>query len=1400
MNQNLRRLLCAFVLLLIVAGGAAIRYSGNGWDGYHGLHPDERFLSMVTSSLKWPVSFSEYLDEQKSGLNPRNHGHPFFAYGALPVTIVRGVTLWTGHNELERITAAGRAMSATFDLGSIVWVYLIAMQLYRDRRIGLAAAFLYAFAVLPIQQAHFYVADPALNFFLGGAAYFLARYQSSTRALDIALTGAFAGLATACKITGVCFVPVVFLVVLLKVERRIGRLTFHFLLAGMTGALLFRIAEPYAFGTPQIWNPSFAGRWLQNLAESSRLASGAADTPPGLQWAGRTPLVFAWINLVVWGWGLVAGIAAWVGWTAAGIETIRRRRLEHVIPVAWVALLFLYQGTRWNPTMRYFLPIYGALSVLAAWMLVRWSTRAPGSESRWWTTPRVAWSVSAVVLGSTLVWALAFTNIYRAPHTRVVASDWLYRNVPRGSGIASEHWDDGLPLRMYGLDPYGGMYHGVQMRWYDGETPKKRDDALEWLDQADWVVLSSNRLWASIPRVPTRYPLASRYYRALFDGSLGFEKVGEFTSFPRLGPVTISTRTAEEAFTVYDHPVVMIFRKTPRYSRANSTAIFADVRWGEVVQAPAAHVLKAPTGLMLPPDRLRAEEGGGSWKTIFPIAWAAEWMPAAVVLIFVYVVALGTAPLLFMTCRGLPDRGFGMSKAAGLLLASWLAWLAASTGSLHFERPVIWATAAAIFVAGIITAARNRDEIVSFVRSRWVLLAAIEVVFLMSFIYMALLRRSNPDLWHPFFGGEKPMDLAYFTAAIRSLGFPLYSPWYSGGLVNYYYFGFVPAAYICKAVAVPPEVGYNVMIAVLYAITASGIFTITYSLVSFKSALEERWRMMFAGAGVVLALCIGNLKQIHLYINALATLSAGGRTETLDSWSWIVAAIRGLAVSAQRDWDTGLGGWTWFFDASRAFNHERGEPVPVTEFPLFTFSFGDLHAHLMALPFVVLLIGLAVAISKHRPEDRLSFAALLSMTALTLGALPAANSWDTVAGAAIVAAVIWLSVRGRLQVLHAGLIWAAVVTGAWLLYLPFHRWFAPSYGAFELWRGSRTRVIPFLMVHGVFLAVIAPAALGAAKLHWTVLLPGAIVVAAGIWTGQGASTIAVCTLMIVLYVFWRERHGAAMRLVSLLLAACGLTLAIAAEWIVLRGDVGRMNTVFKFSFQAWILLAIGAAAMLSWIRDQWAEWSYPYRTCWKVGMVSLLAGSLIYPLTAPGFRARDRVDRTLGPGWDGMAFMRQGAFRQCGSEMRFAEDLGVIQWLRANVTGKPAIAEFNTFPQLYGWGNRISNFTGLPAIVGWDWHLRQQMGWFESGRVKRRIDDIKSIYGDGGAEETWLLLKKYEARYVIWGALERACAAAAGPKFERGLARFWDVAYDHDGARVYSVRTEPAETLSSESR
>jgi hypothetical protein len=166
----------------------------------------------------------------------------------------------------------------------------------------------------------------------------------------------------------------------------------------------------------------------------------------------------------------------------------------------------------------------------------------------------------------------------------------IYEHVPAGSTIANEHWDWGLPLRIDGRNPFRGTYTGIKMENYNEDTPVKLLQLVAWLDSADYVVLASNRLYGSIPRLPERYPLTIEYYRALFAGELGFELAADVTSYPRIGPfvfpdqeipfpltaaayapqadlIPVLLPPAEESFSVYDHPRVLIFRKTPAYSR-----------------------------------------------------------------------------------------------------------------------------------------------------------------------------------------------------------------------------------------------------------------------------------------------------------------------------------------------------------------------------------------------------------------------------------------------------------------------------------------------------------------------------------------------------------------------------------------------------------------------------------------------------------------------------------------------------------------------------------------------------------------------------------------------------------------------------------------------------------------
>jgi hypothetical protein len=165
-------------------------------------------------------------------------------------------------------------------------------------------------------------------------------------------------------------------------------------------------------------------------------------------------------------------------------------------------------------------------------------------------------------IGYSFLFAIAITSIYRRPHTRIDASRWIYANIPCGQALANEHWDDGLPLRVDGKDGFGGCYRGIEFQHYHSDNAEKLRQTLDGIKAADYIVISSNRLTSSIPRLPRRFPFTSEYYRMLFSGELGFALEKVFSSYPSLGPFVLRDDDLEEMLLNYDHPKVLIFKKS----------------------------------------------------------------------------------------------------------------------------------------------------------------------------------------------------------------------------------------------------------------------------------------------------------------------------------------------------------------------------------------------------------------------------------------------------------------------------------------------------------------------------------------------------------------------------------------------------------------------------------------------------------------------------------------------------------------------------------------------------------------------------------------------------------------------------------------------------------------------
>jgi hypothetical protein len=553
------------LLAAILAAGAALRFYGLNWDDGHWLHPDERQIYFIALGLRWPDSLAQGLSPA-SPLNPR-----FFAYGSLPIYLVRLFAallspLWPAVRDLANLHLAGRALAALLDTATIYLTYRLARR-YLAPRAALVATALAAAAVLPIQFAHFYTAEPFLTFFVL-LALNLAAAGPAGRGRSAAL-GLALGLAMATKVSAA---PILLLPLVVHARRPLIRTLF---VRGapiyLVTALVFLLAQPYALVD---W-PTFVADTLRE----SQIATGRLDVPYTLQYAGTLPFLYTLWQTALWGLSLPFGLVAWAGLAALLIRWLLHGARSDALLLSFAGPYLAVTGLLYARPLRYALPLVPLLAILAVSLLhhIPIRRRRPVvSIPRASPATNLPIYLSFLLLLGALAYALAFATIYSEPHSWISASTWLYRHASVRSTLAIEHWDTALPLPLDldGRARRSSEYDVRTLPLYD-----EPDDGAKWqsiaadLAASDYLIVASRRLYGSLSRLPARYPLAARYHRCLFAGDLGFELSAEFTRGPAwLNPPvpplsdTPALLVPDETFVVYDHPRALVLRNTGHLS------------------------------------------------------------------------------------------------------------------------------------------------------------------------------------------------------------------------------------------------------------------------------------------------------------------------------------------------------------------------------------------------------------------------------------------------------------------------------------------------------------------------------------------------------------------------------------------------------------------------------------------------------------------------------------------------------------------------------------------------------------------------------------------------------------------------------------------------------------------
>ena len=790
-------------------------------------------------------------------------------------------------------------------------------------------------------------------------------------------------------------------------------------------------------------------------------------------------------------------------------------------------------------------------------------------------------------------------------------------------------------------------------------------------------------------------------------------------------------------------------------------------------------------------------------------------------LIAVELIALAVFPLAYHLLPSLRDRGYSVSKPLGLLLIGYVSWILSQVHLVPSSRMSLSAMVLALACVSGWLAWKSRADLLLLLKKEWRVIALAEAVFLVFFVVWTLYRASDPSIDHT----EQPMDFAFLNAAIQSVTGPPLDPWLSGESVSYYYFGYWMMGALTELTGIASNVSYNLAMALIPAMAAQAVFGLTFSIV--RSQTERVGTAVAGGAAAVLLLGVAaNLEGVFEFMRANAIGSQG-------FWDWL--GIKNLDGPLEEP----TAGWYpqefwWWFRATRVINTFDGTvelDYTIQEFPFFSLILGDLHPHVMAIPFALMAAAFCwdlfrrdhLGLSHHPPggtepngtstssfvgwwRGAGSYAYMLAL-GLALGGLAFTNMWDLPTYSSLLLGVAVLKAyslrkRGDGGATTAADAWTApllVAVGgivlAVLLFLPYHLTLQSSVSGIAPVPVT-TRPVHMGIVWGLYLAVIAPFIIVA---FWRTTLSDDWGRTAGLALGIAALPIVVwaflhmadggttsdiwdrlisvmpLALLIAVAIFttfsYIRADGATGGSFALAMSALGLMLIMGPELLFIDDAFGtRMNTVFKLYYQAWTILAVAAGtALYFWIDlgDRGEVWKRALGTAWAVVVCLLLLASLYYP---PAAAASKAGASSSGGTLDGLAYV---------AESRPAER-DAIEFLRREAGRDSTLVE--AVGEWFDFG-LISRSTGIPTVFNWPGHEVQWRG--SADKFGDREQHVAEIYQSESWDHARNLLTRYDVDYVYVGPRERSKYGTEGiEKFSEHM----DAVFSKDDVTIYRVR------------
>lgn len=744
-------------------------------------------------------------------------------------------------------------------------------------------------------------------------------------------------------------------------------------------------------------------------------------------------------------------------------------------------------------------------------------------------------------------------------------------------------------------------------------------------------------------------------------------------------------------------------------------------------------------------------------------------------------------PITFRLLPILKDKGFSIAKPFSMVALGLLSWLLSTTGLLAPNTYVLYLLFLFIACLSIWSACKQLAPIRRFIKLEWKTLIAAETIYIVVFASFALIRYFDPAIDHT----EQPMDFAFLTSSMHAEASGALDPWMKGLGISYYYFGYWIFGNLGNFTFSDPEIAYNLAMATIPALLSLTIFGLSLNLI--PAGIKWFVPIVFAAFSAIVSVFLSNFYGVLAFMKHNALGSDG---------FWQTICIDGMKANV----DTVVDSWRptefwWWFKSTRIINffgeqcNSIGLDYTITEFPFFSYLLGDMHPHVMSAPFIVMFLIICLNIVRKESTSKLDTGSLapVFMAGLTIAAVTFMNMWTLPTLIAVLTASLGirkiLGYEKRILPILAILIGTLCFSA--ILLLPYLMHFSTSVS------GLYPSPIQTGLTHGItfwgpLFIVLVPYVVwefAQSKIfcRWKTILSVGTLIATGPWliryslsnsfadNGPGMIGFALpLTILILISAIAATSRATSEqfsgKVATLYLLSLGFLLILLPELIYV-GDVydSRMNTIFKLSYQGWVLLSLctGYVAYFWFtkVRSSVGKVRVAHRIWGLTSIVALLLG-LYYAPAAAFTKASESPYQSR----NGLIFLR-------------SQDPGMyeaINFARQNIDSGEGILE-----SVGEWGTAgiIAGSTGLTNIVNWPGH--QQQWRKDSLEIDKRTEDVRTIYLTENATLAKSLLGLYEVRYILVSQKEiRAYGIEGMKKFENIGKRIYG---GPEGLRIYKV-------------